>query len=153
MEVGPMGTMVIATDPQGNAFGLWQSGEHTGYRVLNEHGSLVWTEAAVDDPAAAREFYAAVFGFSYAEVPGAEGYTTFATGDRLLGGLGGHQPGSPKGWTACFAVDSTDDAVATVESGGGKVTMAPMDTEYGRFAVVEDPWGAPLSVMEPPKGS
>jgi predicted enzyme related to lactoylglutathione lyase len=53
----------------------------------------------------------------------------------------------------CFAVDSTDDAVATVESGGGKVTMAPMDTEYGRFAVVEDPWGAPLSVMQPPKGS
>ena len=74
-------------------------------------------------------------------------------GDRPLGGLGGHQPGSPKGWTACFAVDSTDDAVATVESGGGKVTMAPMDTEFGRFAVVEDPWGAPLSVMQPPKDS
>jgi hypothetical protein len=25
-----------------------------------------------------------------------------------------------------------------------------MDTKYGRFAVVEDPWGAPLSVMQPP---
>ena len=71
MEVGPMGTMVIAADPQGNAFGLWQSGQHTGYRVFNEHGSLVWSEAAVDDPAAAREFYTAVFGFTWAEVPGA----------------------------------------------------------------------------------
>ncbi|MDP9430175.1 MAG: VOC family protein [Actinomycetota bacterium] len=101
MEVGPMGTMVIATDPQGNALGLWQSGLHTGYRIFNEHGSLVWSEAAVDDPAAAREFYSAVFGFTYAEVPGAEGYTTFATGNRMLGGPGGHQPGSPKGWTAC----------------------------------------------------
>jgi hypothetical protein len=153
MEVGPMGTMVIATDPQGNGFGLWQSGEHTGYRVFNEHGSLVWCDAAVDDPAAAREFYSAVFGFTFAEVPGAEGYTTFAIGADPLGGLGGHQPGSPKGWAVCFAVDSTDDAVATVEAGGGKVTMAPMDTEYGRVAVVEDPWGAPLSVMEPPKAS
>jgi predicted enzyme related to lactoylglutathione lyase len=140
MEVGPMGTMVIAADPQGNAFGLWQSGQHTGYRVFNEHGSLVCSEAAVDDPAAAREFHTAVFGFIWAEVPGAEGYQTFAIGDRMLGSLGGHQPGSPKGWTACFAVDSTDEAVATVECGGGKATMAPMDTEYGRFAVVEDPW-------------
>jgi hypothetical protein len=25
--------------------------------------------------------------------------------------------------------------------------MPAMDTEYGRFAVVEDPWGAPFSVM------
>ncbi|MFD2091588.1 VOC family protein [Blastococcus deserti] len=148
MEVGPMGTMVVALDPQGNPFGLWQAGTHTGVQRYNEPGSLVWNDAAVDDPAAAREFYAAVFGFRYDEVDGAEGYTTFSTGDRPLGGLGGHQPGSPKGWAACFAVASTDEAVATVESAGGKVTMAPMDTEYGRFAVVEDPWGAPFSVMQ-----
>lgn len=151
MAVGPFGTMAIAADAQGNAFGLWQSGEHTGYRIYNEPGALVWEEAAVDDPAAARQFYSAVFGFTFAEVPGAEGYTTFATGGDPLGGLGGHQPGSPKGWTVCFAVASTDDAVATVEGAGGKVTMAPMDTEYGRFAVVEDPWGAPFSVMQVPE--
>ncbi|RBY78297.1 VOC family protein [Geodermatophilus sp. TF02-6] len=153
MEVGPMGTMTIAVDPQGNPFGLWQSGQHTGVRVYNEPGALVWNEAAVDDPAAAREFYSAVFGFTFDEVPGAGGYTTFATGGDPLGGLGGHQPGSPKGWATCFSVASTDDAVATVEAGGGKVTTAPMDTEFGRFAVVEDPWGAPLSVMQAPSGS
>jgi predicted enzyme related to lactoylglutathione lyase len=26
--------------------------------------------------------------------------------------------------------------------------MAAMDTEFGRFAVLEDPWGAPFSVMQ-----
>jgi hypothetical protein len=30
--------------------------------------------------------------------------------------------------------------------------MAPMDTEFGRFAVVEDPWGASFSVMQAPAG-
>jgi predicted enzyme related to lactoylglutathione lyase len=150
MEVGPMGTMVVALDPQGNPFGLWQAGMHSGFRIYNEPGAVVWNEAAVDDPEAARAFYGAVFGFRFDEVPGAEGYTTFATGDRPLGGLGGHQPGSPRGWTTCFAVASTDDAVATVESAGGKVAMAPMDTEFGRFAVVEDPWAAPFSVMQAP---
>jgi predicted enzyme related to lactoylglutathione lyase len=150
MEVGPMGTMVIALDPQGNPFGLWQSGLNTGVRVHNEPGALAWNEAAVDDPAAAREFYTAVFGFRFDEMPGAEGYTTFATGDRPLGGLGGHQPGYPKGWTTCFSVADTDEAVRKAESGGGKVIMAAMDTEFGRFAVVEDPWAAPFSVMQDP---
>jgi predicted enzyme related to lactoylglutathione lyase len=152
MEVGPMGTMVIALDPQGNPFGLWQAGMHTGFRVFNEPGSVTWNEAAVDDPDAARTFYGAVFGFRFDEVPEAGGYTTFATEDRPLGGLGGHQPGSPKGWTTCFSVASTDAAVAGVEKAGGKVTMAATDTPFGRFAVVEDPWGAAFSVMEAPKG-
>jgi predicted enzyme related to lactoylglutathione lyase len=148
MEVGPMGTMVIALDPQANPFGLWQAGMHTGVRIHNEPGALAWNEAAVDDPEAARAFYAAVFGFRYDEVPGAGGYTTFTNTDHPLGGLGGHEPGSPKGWTTCFSVANTDEAVATVEANGGKVTMAPMDTEFGRFAVLEDPWGAPFSVMQ-----
>jgi predicted enzyme related to lactoylglutathione lyase len=148
MEVGPMGTMVIALDPQGNPFGLWQAGVHTGFRIFNEPGGVTWNEAAVDDADAARAFYGAVFGFRFDEVPEAGGYTTFATGDRPLGGLGGHQSGSPKGWTTCFSVASADAAVAAVESAGGKVTMAPTDTTFGRFAVVEDPWGAAFSVME-----
>ena len=150
MEVGPMGTMVVALDPQGNPFGLWQAGMHTGFRISGEPGSVTWNEASVDDPEAARRFYAAVFGFRYDEVPGAEGYTTFATEEQPLGGLGGHQPGSPRGWLTCFSVASADDATAKVESAGGKVTTAPMDTEFGRFAVVEDPWGAPFEVMQAP---
>jgi uncharacterized protein len=152
MEVGPMGTMVIALDPDGNPFGLWQAGMHTGFRIFNEPGSVVWNEAAVGDPTAARAFYTAVFGFRFDEVPGAEGYTTFATGERPLGGLGGHQPGSPKGWTTCFSVASADDAIAAVESAGGKVTMPPTDAEFGRFAVLEDPWGAAFTVMQEPAG-
>jgi predicted enzyme related to lactoylglutathione lyase len=150
MEVGPMGTMVIALDPQGNAFGLWQSGVNTGVQIHNEPGALAWNEAAVDDPEAARAFYSAVFGFRFDEMPGSGGYSTFTNTDHPLGGLGGHEPGSPKGWTACFSVADADAAVSLVESAGGKVTMAPMDTEFGRFAVVEDPWGAAFTVLQDP---
>lgn len=148
MDVGPMGRMAIAVDPQGNSFGLWQAGQHTGVRIYNEPGALVWNEAAVEDPEAARTFYSSVFGFRFDEVEGAGGYTTFTTSDQPLGGLGAHQAGSPKGWTTCFSVSSADKAVDAVTGGGGKVTMAPQDTPYGRFAVVEDAWGAPFSVMQ-----
>jgi predicted enzyme related to lactoylglutathione lyase len=152
MDVGPMGRMAIAVDPQGNPFGLWQAGLTTGVEVYNEPGSLVWNEAAVDDQAAARDFYTAVFGFTWDEIPDAGGYSTFATEDRPLGGLGGVAPGLPRGWQACFSVANTDEAVRTVEAGGGKVLMAAEDTSYGRFAVVADPWGASFSVMQPQDG-
>lgn len=148
MDVGPMGRMAIALDPQGQPFGLWQAGQHTGATIFNEPGALVWNEAAVDDPDAARAFYGSVFGFRFDEIEGAGGYTTFATGDRPLGGLGAHAPGHPKGWTSCFSVGSADGAVAAVEKGGGKVTGPAQDTPYGRIAVVEDPWGAPFSLMQ-----
>jgi predicted enzyme related to lactoylglutathione lyase len=148
MDVGPMGRMAIALDPQGNPFGIWQSGEHKGVEIYNEPGGLAWNEAALDDHEAGRAFYSAVFGFRFDQIEGMGGYATFATDGGPLGGLGEHQPGSPKGWTSCFSVSSTDAAVAAVEKAGGKVSTAPMDTPYGRFAVVADPWGAPFSVMQ-----
>ena len=155
MEVAPFGTMTIALDPQGNAFGRWQAAEHTGVRILDEHGSLAWNEAMVDDTAAAKQFYSAVFGFTFEQMPAemaGEGmdYATFSTGANPLGGLGASDPSMPTGWLTCFSVASADEAVAAVQAKGGTVTMPPMDTPFGRFAVVEDPWGAPFEVMENP---
>jgi hypothetical protein len=153
MEVGPMGTMVIALDPQGNPFGLWQSGLNTGVRIHNEPGALAWNEAMVDDTSGAKEFYSAVFGFTFdqmsAELAG-EGmdYATFSTGGNPLGGLGASDPTMPKGWLTCFSVASADGAVAAVEAKGGTVTMPPEDTPFGRFAIVEDPWGASFEVLQ-----
>jgi len=158
MEIAPYGTMTIALDPQGNSFGLWQAAEHTGVRLHNEPGSLAWNEAMVSDTAAAKEFYSAVFGFTFEQMSpemAGEGmdYATFNRGGNPLGGLGATDPSMPTGWLTCFAVNSTDEAVATVEAKGGKVTMPPMDTPFGRFAIVEDPWGAPFEVMGPTAGS
>jgi predicted enzyme related to lactoylglutathione lyase len=162
MEVGPMGTMVIALDPQQNPFGLWQSGLNTGVQIHNEPGALAWNEAMVDDTAAAKRFYSAVFGFTFEQMDaeaagqGSDGeaidYATFSAGGNPLGGLGGSDPSFPKGWLTCFAVRSTDEAVAAVEAANGKVIMPGMDTPFGRFAVVEDPWGAPFEVMGPVAG-
>jgi predicted enzyme related to lactoylglutathione lyase len=153
MEVGPMGTMVIARDPQGNPFGLWQSGLNTGVRVHNEPGALAWNEAMVDDTSAARAFYSAVFGFTFDQMSAEQAgegmdYATFSTGGNPLGGLGASDPSMPKGWLTCFAVASADDAVASVEANGGQVTMPPEDTPFGRFAIVVDPWGASFEVLQ-----
>lgn len=147
MDVGPVGRMAIALDPQGQPFGLWQSGLNTGIRYYDEPGGLIWNELASPDPQAARRFYAAAFGFRYDAVEAAEGYTTFATAGPPLGGLGGVHEGGTPGWATCFAVADTDAAVHLVQERGGELRTPPTDTPYGRFAVVVDPWGAPFSVM------
>jgi uncharacterized protein len=152
MEVGPKGTFAIARDPQGNPFGVWQAGMHTGYQIHNEPGALAWNEAMVDDTAAAKEFYTAVFGFTFDQLSPEDGgdmdYATFRTDGNPLGGLAASDPSMPKGWLTCFAVGSTDDAVRAVEAKGGKVVTPPEDTPFGRFAIVEDPWGASFEVLQ-----
>jgi predicted enzyme related to lactoylglutathione lyase len=148
MDVGPMGRMVIALDPQHNPFGLWQAGQHTGVKIYGEPGSLQWNDAAVDDADAGRAFYASVFGWHYDEIPDTGGYTTFALDDRPLGGLGGSQDGVPQGWATCFCVASADATVEIATAGGGAVTLAPTDTPFGRIGQLTDPWGAAFSVMQ-----
>ena len=154
MDIEPYGRMTIALDPQGNSFGLWEAKEHTGSRIYNEPGGYSWNEVSTDDPESAQRFYSEVFGFTFDAMPDAPGgYWTFAKGGNPLGGLAGSQPGSPKGWLTCFGVANADEAVATAEANGGKVVMAPMNTPWGRFAVLQDPWGAPFEVMDSNTGS
>ena len=49
-------------------------------------------------------------------------------------------------------VDSADEATAFFEQAGGKVIVSPFDIHIGRCAVVEDPWGNPLVLLDISKG-
>ena len=49
-------------------------------------------------------------------------------------------------------VDSADEAAAFIEGAGGKVIVSPFDIQIGRCAVIEDPWGNPLVVLDISKG-
>jgi predicted enzyme related to lactoylglutathione lyase len=153
-DVGPMGRMAIAADPSGAVFGLWQAGQMIGASLVNEPGGLVWEDLRSTDPAAAQEFYRAVFGYRYepVEMAGPD-YGTFSLPDERapLGGMGGMMgspDGTPSHWLVYFGVESTDAAVAAAEAAGGKVVMPAMDSPYGRVAAVADPVGATFCVIE-----
>ena len=49
-------------------------------------------------------------------------------------------------------VDSADEAATFIEGAGGKVIVPPFDIQIGRCAVVEDPWGNPLVILDISKG-
>ncbi|MCE0763676.1 VOC family protein [Pseudonocardia kujensis] len=153
MDIPETGRMAVCSDPTGGVFGLWQAAGQVGIEVFNQPGSLVWEDARLTDVERGREFYAGLFPYRFAEVPGlplAE-YGTFGLGDEPLGGMGGTMgapEGTPSHWLVYFGVESVDAAVAAATERGGGVVMAAQDTPFGRMAVLGDPFGAPFAVHQ-----
>jgi uncharacterized protein len=153
-RIGDSGTMLVASDPTGAVFGLWQSDQHGGVQVYGERGGLFWEDLRSTDPDRAREFYGALLGWEFRpmEMAGPDYSTVHLPGDDApLGGLGGMMgiSGFPSHWIVYLGVDDTDEAVAYVESAGGHVVSPGFDTPYGRMAAVTDPFGAAFWLMTP----
>ena len=154
-DVLEAGRMVVATDPTGATFGVWQAGEHHGSQLANEPGSFTWNECQSADPAAAAQFYAAVFGLGIDEWelgPG-ELYRVLKVGEKGVAGLSGLDPqrGAPPNWATVFAVADTDASVTRARELGAELLVPPTDLpDIGRFAVLQDPLGAVFQVLANP---
>jgi uncharacterized protein len=154
MDVLDYGRMAFLVDPTGAVIGLWQPGRNIGAGLVNEPGALAWNELETRDPAAAKDFYGAVFGWSFEEhdMPGMGTYTEWKLGESSIGGMadiGGRVPDEvPAHWMVYFAVDDADAAVEQVKAGGGEVRFGPIDIPAGRFAMVADPFGAAFAVIK-----
>lgn len=149
MQIGDMGRIAVAMDPQGAIFGLWEAGTMIGADIVDEPGTLTWTDAMVGDPETDRTFYSSVFSWSYAEMPGAPSdYRTITVGERSVGGIGpAMHEGMPPSWLTYFSVADADETAARVTSRGGRLIGDPFDTPFGRMALLADPWGAVFAVM------
>jgi predicted enzyme related to lactoylglutathione lyase len=116
-----------------------------------EHGVPSWVDHMSDDPAKAREFYAALFGWDVEEgPPEAGGYAMAQKAGRDVAGIGPKMGPGPTAWSTYVNVDSADDIVEKVSANGGTVLAPPMDVmEAGRLAVFADPAGAVFGVWQP----
>lgn len=154
MDVMEFGRMAVFADPTGAVVGLWQAGTHTGSNVVDEPGSIVWTEQMSRDLDAAKAFFAAVFGYTYTDMS-AEGfrYVTFEIDGEMVGGLGeisADMGDVPPNWLTYFGVEDADSAVEYVSSHGGQVARPPWDTEYGRITILQGPAGETFGAIASP---
>lgn len=155
--IGPLGRMLIAADPTGAVFGVWQAGAHIGASLVNEPGGLVWEDLRSPDPDTARRFYSAVFGHATDPLPTAgddHNYTTFRHPDEEmpLGGMGGLMGAAAPQWLAYVCVPDAAAAVTAAERGGGTVLATDYGTPFGDMAHLADPAGAQFMVMAVPDG-
>jgi predicted enzyme related to lactoylglutathione lyase len=153
-DIGGTGRMAIISDPTGAVLGVWQAGSHSGAQLVNEPGCLTWNEVNTTDMEATARFLEQVFGVETSAVPAVEsGYKTFEVAGVPRGGIlqmTEEWEGIPPHWMAYFAVEDTDATCAAVEAAGGKVSVPPFDSDFGRMAVLSDPQGAVFMVSSQP---
>lgn len=150
MEVDTAGRMAVVGDPTGAFCCLWQPKEHIGAQLVNQHGTLTWTDLMTNDPAAAGEFYSQVFGWEAQTVdsPMGEGRMFTLNGDMIASASSAPE-GVPNHWAVYFWVDGCDACTQTITDNGGQVVMGPMDIPPGRMTTAMDPTGGVFNIIEP----
>jgi predicted enzyme related to lactoylglutathione lyase len=120
------------------------------------HGRFVWTELLAHDVTTPRDFYAAVCDWTPVELPmEPEPYPAFLAGEIPVAGMMRMRPDmapdeAPHHWLGYVGVDSTDATYAEAMRRGAHSYREPMDIPgVGRFAVIGDPWGAVLAMLQP----
>jgi predicted enzyme related to lactoylglutathione lyase len=152
-DVFDAGRVVVAQDPTGAVFGVWQAAEHAGAQLANEPGTLTWSENQTRDPEAAAAFYSAVFGYDVESAQMGEGppYRVLQIDGKGVAGMLEITPemgDMPPNWSTTFAVENADAAARKAEELGGRILVQPFDIpEVGRYAVVQDPVGAVFGVL------
>lgn len=113
-------------------------------------GKFTWFEHLSSDPAQARRFYEALFGWKVTPMPmGEHSYDMIQNGDQGIGGLVKADPGEPSRWVSYLSVRDVDASYKAALSAGAKSTMEPRDfPPVGRGAAIVDPTGAPVSLWK-----
>src|SRR4051812_24790812 len=117
------------------------------------HGQFSWYDLMTSDPRSATKFYTAVTGWGTEEWDKAP-YTMWTANGRAIGGVNPISPeqaakGVPAHWLGYVTVDDVDAATRRVTSLGGRVLHGPEAIpEVGRFAIIEDPQGALLAIIQ-----
>jgi predicted enzyme related to lactoylglutathione lyase len=156
---GPTGRLTVIADPAGGVLAAWEPKLIKGAEVVNEPGAWAMSQLQTPDVEGAKEFYAAVFGWTHETFEVGEMSATMCCVPGYVGG----EPEQPVSrevvavmapaadaeaarWSVDFWVDDVDAAVAKAAELGGRVVAGPFDTPIARTAVVADPVGATFSV-------
>jgi predicted enzyme related to lactoylglutathione lyase len=142
----------VIADPQGAVVGLLQSTENKGAQLVNEPGALSWNELLTEDTNAAKDFYGALFGWTFDDLDMGNGfaYVTHKVGERSNGGMMAKMPGMeglPNYWGVYFAVQEVEAAAKKAESLGGRAMQEEMEVPGGKFVPIVDPQGASFSIF------
>ena len=119
-------------------------------------GSFVWCELMTTDTTAADSFYKKVVGWTSVPFAPDGSYTVFnnPSGAGVAGLMklpdAARQMGVPPNWMMYVGTPSVDDTAVRIAQLGGRVVKQPEDIpNTGRFAVVQDPFGATFGIYTP----
>lgn len=122
-------------------------------------GSFVWCELMTTDLAAAESFYKNVVGWTAVPFAPDGSYMVFnnpkgaSSAGMMILPEAAKQMGAPPHWLMYIGTPSVDNTAMRIAQLGGRVLKQPEDIpNTGRFAVVQDPYGATFGIYQPPPG-
>ncbi len=148
------GEQAVFSDPDGAVFGVVRSSSGDSPDFLADTGDWIWIELLSRDARKAGEFYRAVAGYEIIEneaSPRPDDYVFASEGYARAAALTlakDKQKVRPM-WLLFVRVKSINECVTQVGQLGGKVVLAPSAELFdGKLAVIADPTGAEVGVME-----
>lgn len=130
----------------------------------HDSGRIIWHDLISDQPAASRRFYEELFGWEFEAVGnvfnlgGEDAYSLIRHNGRLIGGMVNQaslkrQAEDISQWVVLMSVSDVDSAADQFAANGGTVLTPPTDIAgRGRMAIVVDPQGALLALLETAEG-
>ncbi|MEW2046956.1 VOC family protein [Streptomyces sp. NBC_00377] len=141
LPVGGAGTGVLAADPEGAVFGLWQPAGHPGFGVRHKPGSFAWAQLYARDTEAANTFYGHLFHEALFGEGAEPDFGRAPVGDVFPEVM-------PPHFLVHFGVADCESALGAVSRLGGRVQAGPFTASYGIVAVVTDNQGASFALLQ-----
>lgn len=111
-----------------------------------------WVELSSTDPAASREFYSKLFGWTIDVSPDPQygGYGMAKIEGEDVAGIAPQQmPGGPSAWMVYIGAENAEEMAKRVQAAGGTVVAPPLTVgDQGTMAVFQDPTGAFISAWQ-----
>jgi uncharacterized protein len=148
------GRQAVLSDPEGAVFAILASSSGDALDFLAAPGEWIWSSLLSKDPAAEAGFYQDVFSYDVFDLASDDGleHVILSSDDYARASANAFPGGSGRRhahWLNFVRVDSTADATAKAVALGGRVLVEPhVDRHGGMVAVVADPAGAPIGLME-----
>jgi predicted enzyme related to lactoylglutathione lyase len=128
-----------------------------GERSEYTPGTFCWAELATPDQAAAKAFYARLFGWEAEDRPVGDGavYSLQSIAGQEVAAIAPQpqqqrEAGVPPLWNSYVRVDSADEVAERAGELGATVHAPAFDVlQAGRMAVIQDPQGAYFMLWEP----
>ncbi len=151
MEMTGVGRLQAVADPGGAPLILFRGATGDPPRATGV-GSVHWNELWAKDAQTSLKFYKEVFGYQHETMDMPTGaYHVLKSGDDMRGGLmQAPDPNMPPMWLQYIEVANRDDTLKQALSRGATQLGEAMEVaNIGRFAILQDPLGGVIGVIEP----
>jgi predicted enzyme related to lactoylglutathione lyase len=148
------GRQAILADPEGAVFAVLASSSGDSPDYLAAPGEWIWSSLHAKNPELEASLYQSVFGYDVFDAESADGmeHVILSSDDYArasANSLPDNQGRRHAHWLNFIRVENASDMAAKAISLGGRMLVEPhADRHGGMVAVVADPAGAPVGLME-----